>query len=146
MTPFRSLRSFLRQPPAHRRILAEATLALLAARLLLRLVPFRNLSVLMNYPLSNIRLPESERTLIRGDIARSISRAAAHLPGETVCFPRALVAQFMCRRRGIDATIFYGAAVDGKGLAAHVWVQDGCADVVGCEDVGRFQVLARFPA
>jgi hypothetical protein len=146
MAAFRSLRGFLRESPALRRLLAEATFALLAARLLLRLVPFKNLTVLMNYPLGDVRLAESERGLIRGNIARSINRAAAHLPGETVCFPRALAAQFMCRRRGIDATIFYGAAVDGKGLAAHVWVQDGCMDVVGCEDVGRFQVLARFPA
>jgi hypothetical protein len=146
MAAIKSLRSFLRQPPVHRRLLAEAALALLAARLLLHLVPFRSLTVLMNYPLADVQVPEAERSLIRGHIAQSINRAAAHLRGDTVCFPRALAAQFMCRRRGIDATIFFGAAVDGNGLAAHVWVQDGGVDVVGCEDVSRFQILARFPA
>jgi hypothetical protein len=99
----------------------------------------------MNYPLARKAPEEPERSLLRKEIAEAISAGAARLPGQTVCFPRALVAQFMCRRRGIDATLIYGAAIS-DGLTAHVWVQDGDEGIVGCEDSGRFSILARFPA
>lgn len=141
------MRGFRGLSPVRRVLLLEAALALIAARLLLHAVQFRRLTGLMNYPLGDGKPSESERALMRNDISLVIGLAAAHLPGETACFPRAMTAQFMCRRRGIDARMSYGAAVvGGTGLTAHVWVEDGSADVVGCEDLSRFRVLARFPA
>jgi len=147
MALLRHLRGFIRLPRARRPLLLEAAFGLLAARLMLRFVPFRYLTLFMKYPLADIRPSEFERGLIRNDVSRAIREAAAHLPGNTVCFPRALAAQVMCRRRGIDARLFYGASTaNGTGLTAHVWVQDGSAGVVGCEEMSQFRTLARFPA
>jgi len=147
MPALRSIRSLIRQPGEQRQLLLEATVALMVARLLLALVPFRYLVEVTTCRLGVARFVESDRRRIRENIARSVSRAAAHLPGKTVCFPRAIAAQFMCRRRGIDATMIYGATtIEGKGLTAHVWVQDGTEDVIGCEELSRFRVLARYPA
>jgi uncharacterized membrane protein YjgN (DUF898 family) len=138
---------FLRLSPARMRPLTEACLLLVLARLLLALLPFRMLARVMNYPLASTALTGARRAFIRNEIAWAVKTAADRLPGRTVCFPRAIAAQIMCRSRGIDAMIFYGAAVEqGQALTAHVWVQDGREGVVGFEDVGRFSVLARFPA
>jgi hypothetical protein len=52
----------------------------------------------------------------------------------------------MCRRRGISAVMYYGAATElVGGLSAHVWVLDGDDGVVGHELASKFRVLARFP-
>jgi hypothetical protein len=142
----RLVRRFVQLSPAHMRLLTEACFLLVLARLLLALLPFQILARLLNYPLARMDHSGAQRSLIRNEIAWAVKTAAAHLPGRTVCFPRGIAAQIMCRRRGIDATILYGAAVEsGHGLTTHVWVQDGREGVVGSEHVDRFLVLARFP-
>ena len=50
-----------------------------------------------------------------------------------MCFQQGLAAQLMLRRRGIPSVLYYGAAQDGSGLHAHVWVRDGDIDVIGGE-------------
>jgi len=146
MRLIRPVRRFLELSPARMRLLTEACFLLVLARLLLVLLPFRMLARLINYPLARVDHYGTQRSLIRNEIAWVVKTAAAHLPGRTVCFPRGIAAQIMCRRRGIDATMFYGAAVEpNRTLMAHVWVQDGREGVVGSEGVDRFLVLARFP-
>ena len=145
----RSLRAYFRQPAGRKRLLIEAAFFLLCARLLLRLLSFRQLTRLLEYPIKHPVLSENEelqRVELRNNIRWAIERSAAHLPGPTVCFPRGMAAQAMCRRRGIDTKLYYGAAVlAGQGLAAHVWVQDGSDGVVGYQEAGQYLVLARFP-
>jgi hypothetical protein len=52
----------------------------------------------------------------------------------------------MLRRRGIDSTLYFGAARSPeKGLQAHVWVKTGELEVIGCEEAADFAVLAAFP-
>jgi hypothetical protein len=52
----------------------------------------------------------------------------------------------MLRRRGIDATLYYGAAtLPQRGLMAHVWVKDGVEAVVGCQAANKYHILARYP-
>jgi hypothetical protein len=53
----------------------------------------------------------------------------------------------MCRARGIDSVLHYGAAVfPGEGLKAHVWLQDGRYGITGQSASSDYCVLARFPA
>lgn len=119
----------------------------MCARALLRLLSFRQLTRVMHYPLGRRRLSPENETKVRADVRWAIERASRYLPGNTVCFPRGLAAQAMCRRRGIDTVLYYGAKVlEGCGLQAHVWVGEGPNAVVGFENSADYHILARFPA
>ena len=96
------------------------------ATLLLRCLSFRQLIDIFSPPLRETTLSVAEREQLRRDVSWAIRRACDCLPGKTVCFPRGITAQIMCRRRGIESTMYYGVAVGSlAGLNAHVWVQDG---------------------
>src|SRR4051812_48562311 len=111
---------------ARRGLLMEAGVILCCARFMLQLLPFRRLTWLFTFPLRRSLDSTREHRELHKNIRWAIECAAAHLPGETVCFPRAIAAQIMCRRRGMNTTLFYGAALDSSAkLTAHVWVQDG---------------------
>jgi hypothetical protein len=136
------------QPLRRRKLLIEAFWYLLWAKAALVVVPFRWLVPLFNRQLTSAHGPESvERKRLREEVRWAIERVAARLPGTTVCFPRAIAAQIMCRRRGIGAVLYYGAApLPGKGLSAHVWVLDESEGVVGHQVANSYQVMARFPS
>jgi hypothetical protein len=140
-------RRFLRQPAERRRLLLEAFLYLVWARLMLRALPFRRLTPFFNRsPFKQSLLTGPERERLRIDVRWAINRAAEQLPGETACFPCGMAAQAICRRRGVNATLYYGAAtLPAKGLAAHVWVLDGGEGVVGHQIANDYQIIAQFP-
>lgn len=148
MTRWISLsRRFLKQPEDRRKLLLEACLCLIGARLMLLALPFRRLTPLLNRRLAVAEVIDSEdRHRIRQDVAWAIDRAATHLPGKTTCFPRGIAAQAMCRRRGMGVVLYYGAAtLPDKGLSAHVWVLDGTKGVTGHEIADDYRILGRFP-
>jgi hypothetical protein len=123
----------------------EAAAHLLAARLALRVVSFpRLVRVCSRAP----KRPEVEgqlRESVRLDIRHAVIRASRRLPG-TVCFPQAIAAQAMLRRRGISTTLVCGAATDRTaGLKAHVWLLDRTDAVMGCRKSHQFVELARYP-
>jgi Transglutaminase-like superfamily len=83
---------------------------------------------------------------MREDIRWAVEGVAERLPGKTVCFPRAIAAQAMCRSRGVSATLYYGAATfPSTGFSAHVWVLDETEGVIGHQIAGTFRILAKFP-
>jgi hypothetical protein len=52
----------------------------------------------------------------------------------------------MLRRRGIQATLYYGGAtLPQEGLSAHVWVQDGTVGIVGHEVAGAYRIVLQYP-
>jgi hypothetical protein len=141
-----ALRSFFRYPPEQRRFLLEALLLLVLARLALRLLPFRRLRPFFDRRPRRPPPDPARRQRLRQQVSWAIGRAAAHLPGQTVCFPRGIAAQIMLVHRGVPATLYYGAAtLPGRGLTAHVWVQDGAAGVVGHQEAAAYKILARYP-
>src|SRR5271163_3892061 len=103
-------RKFLRQPAERRKLFVEAFLYLVSARVMLLLLSFRQLTRFFNRSSPTERTPaNSERARLRQDVRWAIARAAEYLPGETACFPRGIAAQAMLRRRGCNATLYYGA-------------------------------------
>ncbi len=123
----------------------EALLFLAAARFALRLMPFERLRWFFE------RAPRNEihgaaREQFRTRVQWAIGEASLYLPMETVCFPRAIAAQAMLRRRHIHTTLYYGAAtLPTRELKAHVWLQDGSIGVVGHETAEQYHILARYP-
>jgi hypothetical protein len=129
-----------------KKLLADASWRLLVARVLLRLLPFRKLMKFLITPSSRLLQTHSDRRQVCRNVSWAVNLAAKCLPGETVCFPRALAAQIMCRKRGVNAILYYGAAVSpSEGLAAHVWVLDGEEGIVGHQIAYKYLELAHFP-
>lgn len=127
-------------PPA---LLAEAGFAILAASLALRLMPFRMLAERLSRGVGRAP-PADEETAYW--LRRAVLAWARRLPWRTLCFEQGLAAFALLRRRGLKATLHYGAAtIDGE-LKAHVWVTSGQTQVIGCEDKEKYGPLARFPA
>jgi hypothetical protein len=124
----------------------EALGWLLIARILLKVLPFLQVKRLMTIALGADAPAGEGREFLRAEIIWAIERAASFLPGKTVCFPRGIAAHGMCRKRGIDTMLYYGAQVSKGRLSAHVWVRDGSQGVVGHHNASEFEVLARYPA
>jgi Transglutaminase-like superfamily len=130
-----------------RRLQLEAAAYLLAARAAVRIVPFRWLCRLVERPLRPTELRGDARSDARAEVRRAIRRANRRLPGTTVCFPWAIAAHEMLRRRGVPTVMYCGAATSSAtGLTAHVWLQDGDVGVAGYQASRGYLTLARFPA
>lgn len=124
----------------------EAAAHLVAAKLALRVVPFRRLTWLFSRAPRGPELEGDDRTRTRDDVARSVEAAAARIPRAGACFPRAIAAQAMLRRRGVGTVLCYGAATGpGGGLSTHVWLLDGEVGVVGHDTGLGYHPLARYP-
>ncbi len=134
--------------PARRRwLILEAAALLLIARVAVRLLPFKTLTWFMERPSTRPALDGPARAALKKDVRWANYTASHRLSENIVCFPRALAAQSMLRRRGVATTLFYGAARTAeKGLYAHVWLQDGDEGVVGQRSAVGFAVLGRYPA
>jgi hypothetical protein len=124
----------------------EAARNLLFARALLKVFAFKHLTRFFTYPARETEISETERWHLEKDVRWAIDKATSKLPGKSTCFPRAIAAQVILRRRGISTTLYYGAAtLPERGLTAHVWLQDGDEGIVGHREALNYQVLARYP-
>jgi hypothetical protein len=127
-----------------RRLRWESIAHLVVARMMLKLVPFRWLTPLLELSPRGPELDGVARRQARDDVRRAVHCAAERVPG-TFCFPKAIAAQAMLRRRGVTTTLYWGAAtIPGQGLAGHVWVQDGEVGVQGRRPPGRYKPLANY--
>lgn len=127
--------------PAPPLLLAEAGVTIVAASLMVRLIPFRTLAAWLARGASNHPPADAETAYW---LRRAILAWARRLPWRTLCFEQGVAAHLMLRRRKLVSTLHYGAAtIDGE-LKAHVWVTSGETPLVGCEDRDDFRLLARF--
>ena len=142
----RRLARFSHLPTRARADLIEAAACLLLARLAQRLMSFQQLTRLFGRPAVRAEVGGAEREQTRKGVQWAIEEACWYLPGEMACIPRALAAQTMLGRRGVVTTLYYGAAIlPGRGLTAHVWLQDGKEGIVGHEIAQDYLVLACYP-
>jgi hypothetical protein len=115
---------------------------LIVARSALLVLSFRRIAPFcLRRPRRAEPLPPRRDQAIR-DVRWAIGAAGARLPGATVCFPRALAAQAMLRRRGIPTTLTYGARTRNAQFEAHVWLTAGDVGVVGHELAAEYVTLA----
>jgi hypothetical protein len=123
----------------------EAAVGLLWARVLLGAVPFRRIASWSTREVRGRRLSDAEhRSRAIADVRWAIAAAGASLHGATACFPRALAAQAMLRRRGVATTMTYGARPSAGWLEAHVWLTAGADAVVGHEVAPEYSPIAVY--
>lgn len=129
---------------AERRALAEASWCLIVALARLRLTPFSRLA-----PTLGRHMAESPDTDAPGALAAAeqvrwaVGAVSRVMPRKLNCFPRAVAATTMLRRRAVASTLYLG--VDpARSLEAHAWVRAGSILVTGGPDPGRFTVVSMF--
>ncbi len=119
----------------------EAALKLLQARLLTRFIPAR------------LWLPHSQGRSARfaasgspvpAEIGRAVAKVARHLPFPVKCLPQAIAAQWMLRRRGIQATLVFGVRRNDapeRTLDFHAWLMFGREVIIGGHEVEKYSAF-----
>ena len=124
-------------------LVVEAFGALVLASLLIAVFSFRRIAALAGQGGGD---RPTATPVLAGDLDWVLSAWVRRVPWRAVCFQQGLAAQLMLRRRGLSASLYYGARRDDAGaLVAHVWVRSGEVDVIGCADSETYGVLAVFP-
>jgi hypothetical protein len=129
-----------------RLLLAEAALLLALSSLAIAWLPFRTVTRLAGRdgPRADADPALAERRV--AEIRWAVAACGRFAPWRPVCFQHGLAAHWMLRRRHIASTLFYGASSDPeRGIIAHVWIKSGELPVMGCEEAGRYAVLATYP-
>jgi hypothetical protein len=142
---FRISNIIQKAPPTKRKLLMEAVFFLEIAYWVIRLFHFHWLTPWFSRRLTAEELNDTNRDALCNDVRWAINRMARLISGGSICFPRAIAAQLMLRRRRVGTEMYYGAAVlPEKGLMAHVWLQDGKTGIVGCRIASQYRVLACY--
>lgn len=116
-------------------------MAVVAASLAVRLVPFRALAQRLSAARKGAAAADAETAYW---LRRAILAWGRRLPWRVKCFEEGLAAHWLLRRRNLASGLHYGAATTDGELKAHVWVTSGETPVVGCENRDEFRLLARF--
>ena len=143
----RTLARFLALPLAEQGRTVEAMVLLLAVRLLLGLLPFRQVLALLRMgPGHGPRGRQSAAEAAQ--VGRAVARAARHAPFRAVCLQQAFAATLMLRRRGLAATVHLGVAREAPGadLTAHAWSRCGDIPVTGEAAAADFTAVVAFAA
>jgi hypothetical protein len=123
----------------------EAASYLTAACLAIRFLPFRQMVAIFRRALPCPEVTGAARSRAIEDVRRAVLAAAARLPNRPVCYPQAVAAQAMLRRRGVGTTLCCGVnTTHGHGLDAHMWLVAGDEGVVGLRLAARFPLLATY--
>ena len=138
-----------RRQPVDVILSAEALAYLLVFRIGLRLLPFRQIlrRISSQQPQGEAALkpPTAEAVETALRVRWAIESVSRNLPARFVCFPQALAAYAMLRRRHIPTTIVYGVGHSHLGdLIAHTWLTLGDRIVVGREGSEAFQPIERW--
>jgi len=140
----------VRRGPADVLFAGEALVLLAAFRVALAMMPVRTIiDRLTRRRADQATIPDatdtSQARLTTRRVQWAVSAAARHSPVEFVCFPQALAAYTMLRRRGVPSTLVYGVARSDSGeLMAHAWLTVGEVVVLGGESAIGFTAIERW--
>lgn len=126
-------------------LLIEAAGMLLFFRAALRFVPVERLVAWMGREKNQEAAISGAARERACSVAWAIGAIVRHSPLKFVCFPQALAAFFMLRRRRVPSQLFYGVARQGERLKAHTWVKVAGRTVIGGDSESEFSVLSIFP-
>lgn len=136
---------------ADRWLLVQIFFLLAAARLTLRVIPFRDLARHLGPSQTETPAEVSPDALAQARrVGLAIARISPHTPWTSNCFPQALAAKFWLGRRGIPTTLYLGVALAKTDdaarseMTAHAWLRCGPLMVTGGRGHERYTVTARF--
>ncbi|MBW7886440.1 MAG: lasso peptide biosynthesis B2 protein [Caldilineaceae bacterium] len=143
----RRIRNFLGRPWADKWLFVQAYLLLGVTRLAINTMPFPRLARYFGSRM--VETPEDapvEHLRQARRVAWAIRRASPYTPWNSNCFPQALTAKILLRRRRIPSTLYLGSAIkkDEQILESHAWLRCGSLYVTGGNGRQHFAVLAAF--
>lgn len=136
-----------RRPRRDKWLLLQAYVLLGVTRLAINIMPFSRLSRRFGPRMTETpaeapveQLREARR------IAWAIRQASPYTPWRSNCFPQALTAKILLRRRGIPSTLYLGAAFKAgvPELEAHAWLRCGPLYVTGGNGHRHYGAVAAF--
>jgi hypothetical protein len=131
----------MRTSTRRRVYLREAVIALVLARLALRLFSSARVFAWADRPPRRIRRFAADEA---GWVAWAVESLGARK--SALCLPRALAAHTMLRHRGIASRLCLGVARRDGVLGAHAWVEVGGDKIVGAAEAEGFTPLAAYGA
>jgi hypothetical protein len=142
---------FLTMPRADQAALVEACGFLLAAQILITVVPFRWIARgLGTFMLETLRDDlDDERKGQVLSVRRSLIRAAGNVPWKPKCLAQSVAATLMLKLRRIPTTLYFGVrkgAVAEMGIEAHAWVRAGRINVTPRGAFHERSIVAVFGA
>jgi len=133
-------------PAPRRRLLREALLHLLRARIALALVPFRRLAAGLGAlgTESGSEVPAGQEPAVE-DVAWAVQAVAGRVPWDSRCLAQALAGFRMLRARGLAATVYFGVRRDAAApFDAHAWLRCGARVVTGEAGHEAYRVICQF--
>jgi hypothetical protein len=126
-------------------MLVETAVALAAARLAVRLVPFNALCRRLGEPMAETpdTIDESERATLHR-LSWAIGAISRRAPWRCKCLEQAIAANLLLRRRHIPSTFYVGMGGNDGVIGAHAWVRSGDYYVTGGSERAQFQVVSTF--
>lgn len=140
------VKRYARIPPARKRLLREAFIALFIARLAMACLPFRRIAAWLGTPGAEspaTATPEEIRTA--DEVGWAVGVMGRRVPWDGRCLAQALAATRMLRRRGLEGTVSFGACKgESAAFAAHAWLRLGSSVVTGGADYQRYKTFTTF--
>jgi hypothetical protein len=128
---------FARLDGADKWLLMRAVVWLGVARLRLAVTSFQQLSERLSNDAPDTRVDPDPDFLRRVGVA--VRAAANNVPWRSDCFPQAIAARTLLKRRGHSSKIHLGVEKSGEGgIAGHAWLTCGDVVVVGGEDLDSY--------
>ncbi len=121
----------------------EAWVLLHLSRLSILFMPFQQIAARLGvaqFETSNI--PESVAEIQTLCIA--LRRAIKYAIHKSNCFDQAVAAMYLCKRRKLPATIYFGLTKSDDKLQAHAWLRCGVTIITGYGVKNRYTVVAWF--
>jgi hypothetical protein len=137
---------FLRRPWRDQELFIQAYILLGLARLAINTVKFETL--LRRLGASGFETPAEvplAHLVEARRIAWAVRSASRYTPWKSNCFPQAIAAKFLLRRRGIGSTLYLGAAFKARTeLEAHAWLRCGPLYITGGAGYTHFGTVGIF--
>lgn len=77
------------------------------------------------------------------NVSRVVDRICSKTAWESKCLVRALTAQQMLKRKGINSTLYLGCGYDEGKMVAHAWLRVGKMYVTGGDGTG-YSIVDKF--
>ena len=126
-------RNFLDRPWRDQWLFFKAYFLLGLARLAINSVPFPKLTKYLGISMAESPAEAPIHHVVEARrIAWAVRTASQYTPWKSNCFPQAIAAKYLLRRKGIPSTLYLGAAFKARTeLEAHAWLRCGQFYVTG---------------
>ena len=121
-------------------LFVQLLLAMIAAEMLVRILPFRRYAPLLRRMRGQTPTPPPLAARLR----RLTLKAGGWLPWKVKCLVRCIAIRAVLGARGYTSDLSLGLDIDAPNLAAHAWLQAGGIVVSGAEEMRKFREVTRL--